>query len=752
MVSVDQVLFVLASYLSASLLFFVEPMVARMLMPLLGGSAAVWTTCLVFFQTVLVAGYAYAHGTLRRLGPRRQAFMHGLVLLLPLAVMPLEFPETDVASWDAQASPVLPVLGLLTRRVGLPFFVLSTSAPLLQAWLASSGGKHAKNPYALYVASNLGSLVSVFAYPLVLDRWLGVHDQSRLLQGGYLVYVALMVGCAVRIVTGRGLGAQGEDEGIAERRSSEASASGDGHDAAPEEAVMPTPKTWALWVALAAVPSSLLMGVTSYISTKIAPIPLIWSVPLAIYLASFIFVFSPKNPLSAHGASRTLWIFLSGVLFLFLVVQDAGQLPWISMGLHLGTLFLATMLCHGRLAEGRPDPRFLTQFYLAMSVGGALGGVFNGLLAPLLFRSIYEYPLTLLALAFLRLPRERGQTEGRLDFGDLVWASLMGGLVLGGSLVCRFWIGAKFLWLCIAYAIPVFANGVVAYRPRRFALGGLSMVLAVTLVPPVDEGILHLSRSFFSTIVVKNDVRGQFNSIVHGDTIHGRQWRDPGKKKEPLSYYSHEGPLGDLFSAAIRPSQARRIAAVGLGAGTVAAYANPADSWTFFEIDPEVVKVAQNQGLFTYLSDAFPQQQGLRIEVGDGRLKLQNAQDGSFDAILLDAFSSDAIPVHLLTVEAWRIYMAKLSPTGLVAVHISNRWFDLRNPLATTAEELSLHLRCRRDMRPSLEERFAATWCALASGPAALQPLEGMAEWKPVTATRRVLWTDDKASVMDAWK
>lgn len=721
-------------FISAALLFCVQPMVAKMLLPLLGGSPAVWTTCMVFFQVTLLAGYAYAHGTLRWLGARRQIALHVVVLMLPLLVLPIQIGEADVASFPPTQSPVLHVLGLLAVTVGLPFLVLSTSAPILQRWFAATGDAKHRDPYVLYAASNLGSMIALLSYPAVIDPWLGLAAQSRAWRWGYVAFVVMAMGCAaLRLRAPRSRPAATEPSPL--------------DPVAPELTVARR----ALWVALSAVPSSLLVGVTTYLGTDIAPFPLLWVIPLALYLLTFVLVFAERRALSTRLASRLLPLPVAGVFIVLL--SEAAAPTWALLALHLGLFFLAAMVCHGRLAEDRPPVTHLTEFYLWMSVGGVIGGAFNALVAPVVFDRVVEYPLAILLACLMRpTPEGPGRAPQRAS-RDVGHALAMGALTAAAVLlILALKMEPGRTSFGLMFGVPILVNYRTLMQPRRFALGLTAILVASSLYPGALGQTIYRTRSFFGTVRVTRDLSGRFRQIVHGSTVHGRQAVDPTRRREPVTYYARSGPLGEIFRLAAGLTPESRVAVIGLGCGVIAAYATPGQAWTFYEIDPAVLRIARDGRFFTYLADAFPGDAGLRVELGDARLRLREAKDSALDLLILDAFSSDAIPVHLLAREALALYLQKLAPDGLLALHISNRYLDIQPVVASLARSAGIAAYCREDLTVLPEHevtgKSSSTWCALARAEARLGPLTTSPAWHRARDDGAPVWTDDRSSIL----
>lgn len=717
-------LYSLTLFCCAVLLFQVQPMVGKLLLPKLGGTPAVWNTCLVFFQVALLTSYGYAHAATRLLGSRRQALAHLGVLMVPALVLPIAFPDGAFWSHDSNMAPTWLVLRELTVRVGLPFFVIATTAPLVQRWFADSGHRRANDPYFLYAASNLGSMIGLIAYPLLVEPRLPLDGQSRWWMRGYAVCAALISLCAAALLARAPAAApRGEPPPPAE------------------------PLTWTRrlsWVALAFVPSSLLLGCTTYISTDIAPIPLLWVLPLALYLLSFILVFARRPPLPHGVMVRLLPIaVLPPALVLLTGATELRGVPvWGLVAIHLLALFLAAMVGHGELARDRPPAAQLTEFYLWISAGGALGGLFNALLAPILFHKtgLTEYPLALVLACFLRPWRsdssQRPSLERELAAGrgvrfwpggasqraivlDVFLPGAVGALVVAAVLLlARCDHNGGIIRTAVAYGVPCVVVYTFVDRVPRFALGVGALFLASAVTPGTQR--LFLERNFFGVVQVADVTTPEgrrFRTLMHGNTVHGQMSLDQVDaegRREPLAYYHRTGPIGVLCQTWFkgRPD-GQHVGAVGLGAGAVAYYARPGDRWTFYEIDPAVVRVAEDPAYFSYLAEcrAGPP----AIILGDAYLRLRETPERSFDLLILDAFSSDAIPVHLLTREALALYRSRLRPGGIMAFHVSNRYLNLRPILAKLAEDAGLVARGWHDSLGNPQAgKFESEWMIMA--------------------------------------
>jgi hypothetical protein len=662
-------LFGAAIGLSAFLLFSVEPLVGRLALPVFGGTPAVWATVLAFFQCVLLLGYLYGHLSVTRLGMWRGAAVH--VALVGAAALALLAAPTRVADLrDPTLPPVINLLGILAATIGLPAFTLTTTTPLLSAWWAARRGAGA-DAYWFYALSNAGSFAALLAYPFVLEPALGLGAQRGAWAVGFAALGLLLAGCSVQAWrTGK-------------RVAPAATPSADVRTRIKEGSPIHLARRLR-WLGLAAIPAGLLSAVTNQITTDLVAAPLLWIVPLAIYLATFVVAFSVRGRRVIPAA-----IALAPAMATLLWVPFGSAAGWPVAPLlvveFVGFAVVATAL-HGRLALDRPEPARLTEFYLVISAGGVLGGSFVGILAPSIFPAVWEYPILIAgavaALAFGAGARSTGRGFAPIIAGARVRLApyvVVGGLlaallVAGGSTATE----AGLRWLAVGGLI-LFVGG-----PPRFFAVTTTVVLAMAtfvLAPPA----VFRDRDFFGVVSVVRPAGEAATVLTNGTTVHGRQSLDPALRREPASYYAKAGPLGDVF--VLLESGPRSIGAVGLGAGTIATYLRPGDALTFYEIDPLVAQVASDTRYFTYLADAAERPS---IVLGDARLSLAEVAPGSFDLLVLDAFSSDAIPTHLLTVEALAEDVALLRPGGLVAVHLSNRYYDLSPAVAAAFDRLGL--------------------------------------------------------------
>ncbi|MFN5662662.1 MAG: fused MFS/spermidine synthase, partial [Planctomyces sp.] len=759
-------LFALTIFLAAFLLFLVQPMAARLILPLLGGSPAVWNTAMVFFQFLLLGGYLYAHLLSRLASLRTQLIVHAVVLLAGAAMLPIALPADLNPAGGTH--PALFVLTTLALAVGAPFLVISSAGPLLQAWFSRSDHRAAANPYFLYAASNLGSMLALIGYPLLVEPGLTLAQQRW---GWSIAYV--LFGALALIA---GSMAMRRPRPLAPTTAAATTAA----TTAPIETV-----SWLRrlrWITLALIPSSLMLGCTHYVTSDVGSFPLLWIVPLATYLLTFILVFGPGGRIIAASARGALPIAAIGICAM-LIIEPRQPLIGV-LAAHSGFLLIAGLACHGLLADDRPHPARLTEFYLCLSIGGVIGGMINSLLAPLIFNSIAEYPIVIVlavlmgtaTFAFARVDAARPwkiRLAGMLDVA-------MPALVLGAYvLASRDMLPASIfpphspvrdnaVWLLPA----ILCVTVAAWRFR------LALCIAVMAAIPAMEAsrdirVLHQERTFFGVLrVFTSDSSAKrtdrVHTLWHGRTEHGAQNFAPELEREPTTYYTRSGPVGDVItelrirpmpgSAAMDPAppatspaaqRPLRLAFVGLGAGTMAAYLRPNDVGTFYEIDPAVVRLASDRRLFTFIANA---QSRPNFVIGDARVTLAQA-DGQYDAIVLDAFSSDAIPVHLLTREAISMYLDKLAPGGILLVHISNRYLDLEPVLALAANELGLSARLRDDVGDHADRdpgvlTNGSEWVALSRLEGDLGSLLLSTDWYHLRPSDKVrLWTDDYTDI-----
>lgn len=729
------ILFAGTLFVSAMLMFALQPMFGKLLLPLLGGTPAVWNTCMVFYQTVLFGGYLYAHWLTSRSGQRRQIQMHTALLIFSLFALPVALPGN--ANPPTEGNPSFWLIWTLFLAIGLPFFVVSTTAPLLQKWFSHLGHHSSEDPYYLYAASNAGSLLALLSYPFLLEPNIGLANQRLFWSIGYGLLCILIIVCAITLW--RSLPEFDTDDSTPE--------------AVPEDLAAPPMRQQLYWLALAFVPSSLLLGLTQYISTDIAAVPLLWILPLTLYLLSFILVFS-KWADRIHPGMVALQ---PAVLLIFIAYSfiNPAVLPyWLDLILHCLAFFLAIMVCHGELAKHRPHTRFLTRYYLVMSFAGMLGGLFNTFVAPFVFNAVYEYPIMIVAALLLR----PGFFKGRW-FLQPIFPGLL--LIIG--FVIYLTTDSLFEYLDIIGGALILLAG-LTYSVRHSPLG-LGLLTAVILVftlglHSLASSTLYQQRTFFGVLSVRETVIADENQrpekvreLYHGTTKHGAERLTAANITTPLTYYSRPGPIGQLFTEFDAENQHWNIGAVGLGAGALACYGKEQQHWRFYEIDPLIVAVAKDPKWFHYLERCNPQADMI---VGDARLSLAKEPDNSFDLLIMDAFSSDAVPTHLLTREAMQLYFSKLKDDGMLAFHITNRHLALKKVLADHAEKLRLSGLLQEFSPENPAPLVVATeWVVLAKQPQRLDRLRQsrLGHWQKLPLTFDLQpWTDDFTNIIGIWK
>ena len=720
-------LFVLTIFAGSFLLFLVQPMVARMALPRLGGAPAVWNSAMLVYQALLLGGYAYAHA-LGRLRPRMQAGVHLLVLLVSALWLPI-----GLAAWrlSPTAQPAVWVPLLLGASIGPLFLAVSAQAPLVQRWFAlASGGE---DPYRLYAASNLGSFGGLLAYPVLVEPTLALRGQSLLWSAGYALLILLVAAAALALPRS----ATVESVGM----------------------TSPPPSRARVlrWIALALVPSGLMLATSTYITTDIVAMPLVWVLPLGLYLLSFSVAFAANRWLAdlvTQIAPITVLLF-GGVM-----IGGYNEMPYFNVALALALLFVVSVALHTALYRDRPEPDRLTGFYLATSVGGALGGVFAGLVAPVVFDWTWEYPLLILAAGALtpqlfltaglkRVWRGEGASAARIALAAALVGLFLLRLYGPAHLFGEGRQGAAFLILAAIGLTTLGARGpYLAVLAASVLLFGGYRGLALSWQGDVR------TRSYFGVYTITDQPRQRM--LAHGTTVHGIQMRgSPARERTPTTYYAPGGGVGQAMTAApalYGPSA--RIGVVGLGTGTLACYARPGQRWRIYEIDPAMVRLARDAGKFTFLRDCLPNPD---IALGDARLSLAADPAASLDLLALDAFSSDAVPMHLLTREAFATYARVVQPGGLLLVHISNRFFRLQPVVSAAAIEGGWHAMIL-DYNPSDLDRekgaTLSTWVAMSRSQRALQVLaRNGAGWEPLDwYPGFTAWTDDYATVLPLLK
>ncbi|HEX3114331.1 MAG TPA: fused MFS/spermidine synthase [Bradyrhizobium sp.] len=731
------IVYTAAIFVSALLLFSVQPLFTKMVLPRLGGSPAVWSVAMVFFQSLLLAGYGYAHYLIGIADRRAAVAVHLTLLVIALLSLPLsiaggwgEPPTSGYAFW---------LLGLFAVSIGLPFFALAANNPLLQAWFFRTGHPSGPDPYFLYASSNIGSFLALLSYPVLLEPVFTLRTQNLIWTAGYGLLIVLIAASAVLLLR------------------SPASA-----DVGARTNETKAPPPWALrarWILLAAVPSGLLIAVTAHISTDVAAAPLLWVLPLSLYLLTWVLVFQSRPLLPHKWMLRLQPLAIAGVIVLFAVGGEQNLL--LTLGGHQLCFFFIAMACHGELARTRPAAKYLTGFYVALSFGGMVGGVFAGLIAPYAFSWVAEYPI-LLALATLcrppggaeRFPRWSGWYWPLLAMLAiaLIAPSYSGGKVMS-------WLDVHRVWMIGAVGVlsALLALGLNANRWKIVATVALALVLVRAY--PADDERVETVRSFFGVHKIVVTPQGRYHVLMHGTTIHGaeRFRNDDGTpvtgRPEPITYYHSDGGIGQAIAAVReRKGAPLRVAVIGLGAGTLTCVSEPGETWRFFEIDQSMVDTARDPRYFTYIQNCAPD---LKPVIGDARLTFAREPDGVYDLIVVDAYSSDAIPIHLATQEAMAIYKRKLAPQGAVVMHVSNRHLELSSVVVGIADanDLMSWVYNQTTDRDS-EYIFSTSVVVCARQEDDVGELASSEQWALTEANENQrVWTDDYSNVFGAvWR
>lgn len=720
--------------LSALLLFSVQPMFARLALPKLGGSPSVWAVSMCFFQGALLAGYCYAHFLTRRLSTATGLLVHLTVLAFTVMVLPIGLP--GMLGEPPAGDAYLWLIAVLAAGVGLPFFAVSATAPLLQAWFARTGHAQASDPYFLYGASNLGSLAALIAYPLVIEPQLGLSAQTGAWSSGFGLLMAAIAGCGLLTVVAL------QGAGSAQRE---------------EVSAGPAP-AWtdrAIWMGLAGVPSGLMVAVTTYVTTDIASAPFVWVVPLALFLSTFILVFRERPAVPYEEM----------VLLLPFVVMAQLILPMlgIKMVLAVGAFFLAAIVCHRELYVRRPGARHLTDFYISMSAGGVAGGILAAIVAPQVFTSVFEFTLFLVIAMFCRPGVILGAPA------DIDWRRVGGFACLAVSAVLVS-ILAFDVWgnRGSTVALLAIAGGVAAAilltreKPERAIVFSLALATVIMSYPAPFTPV-HVERSFFGTVRVVDTDDGKHRLMLHGTTLHGaRRLKDdagaPVKVAEPATYYQAATPMARAVTAARLAKSAGagtgaatpiKVGIVGLGTGSLACFAKPGDEWRFYEIDPVIIRIARDPRYFDFMSRCAPD---APVIVGDARLTLAKENAGAFDYLVIDAFSSDSVPVHLLTAESIALYLERIAPMGIVALHVSNRHLDLIPAVASTVASVpGAHgVLARFDPKDANTDAAPSNVILIARNQQALDTVRRWDDVEPLPRTSVRAWTDDYSDVLSA--
>ena len=728
------VVYTAAIFVSALLLFSVQPLFTKMVLPRLGGSPAVWSVAMVFFQSLLLAGYAYAHYLMRLRSRLIPVAVHLALLVIALATLPLsiaggwgEPPTSGYALW---------LLGLFAVSIGLPFFALAANNPLLQAWFVRTGHPSGPDPYFLYASSNIGSFLALLSYPVLLEPMFTLRTQNLIWTGGYSLLIVLIAACGVLLL-----------------RSPKSAAV----DTLAGDTDAPSP-SWSLrlrWIFLAAVPSGLLIAVTAHISTDVAAAPLLWVLPLSLYLLTWVLVFQSR-PLLPHKWMLMLQpAAIAGVIVLLAVGGERNLL--LTLGGHQLCFFVIAMACHGELARTRPAAKYLTGFYVGLSFGGMLGGLFASLIAPYAFSWVAEYPILVVLAALCRPPGEERFPHRSRWYWPLLLAvalALIAPSFSKGEVLD--WLQEQRVYVVGAVAAVGMLLALVL-RADRWKLAGLAMLaLVLVRVYPADDGRVETVRSFFGVHKILVTPHGQYHVLMHGTTIHGAEkfQNDDGTaipgRPEPITYYHRDGGIGQAITA-IRERKAGplRVAVIGLGSGTLTCASEPGETWKFFEIDQSMVDTARNPKYFTYIGSCEPD---LKPVIGDARLTFAREPDGIYDLIIVDAYSSDAIPIHLATREAMKIYKDKLAPQGAVLMHVSNRHLELSSVVVGIAEANDLKSWVySEDSGRDGEYIFSTSVVVSAREEEDIGKLASSDQWSETEADEKQrVWTDDYSNVLGA--
>ncbi len=684
-------IFAFVIFLSAALMFILEPMVAKLLLPLLGGSGNVWNTCVFFFQTILLLGYLYAH-TLNKLklSPKLRAMIHLTIVWLPLFSLPMHSPG-QAPSDDV---PYVWLLCTLVSTIGGVFFALSTTAPLLQKWYTNTRGPSSKDPYFLYAASNLGSLLGLLSYPIIIEPRIGLLKQSELLTFCYLVFAALITVCTAFYSFASSKEAELNTE-----------------DTSGKDSFPPSKKQYAQWLFLAMLPASMVLGLTTYITNMMGAFPMFWLIPLSLYILSFVIAFSRFSPrlislLTYLAVPLLLWVLYSMYDVEMFGDDEQAYYVFIGLNLQLPVLFLVGLICHGKIAQERPQAKYLTNYFLCIALGGMLGSSINTFIAPLLFTEFAEYPLIL----------------------ALTTTTFAGMLKLGKLSIPKVAIP----WVVIA--------------------SGLLIMYHYT-TPEESRAVLTV-RNFYGQVRVHVDPENCICEILDGITIHGGQSIDPQDRDLPIFYFCMKSPLWTLLQELTSSIGLKKCGVVGMGAGTMAAYAAPGQSMVFYELNPAVIELATNPFYFTYIYDAIKRNVKIDIEEGDGRLNLSKEADKQFSLLLIDAYSNESMPLHLMTREAIKMYHSKLVDGGAMAFNVTSNYFDNNEILSKGAHSLNLEAVSLNDYdKEGDEEPYEArsSWVVISSDKNLIRKLKENSKWKDIPFQPETrIWTDDYCDLKSA--
>lgn len=708
-------------FLSAFLLFVCQPMVGKMLLPYLGGAAAVWTTCVLFFQSMLLLGYVYAHIVSRIDDVRKQLVIHLVVLLFPLAFLPITIRAIPTES--ASAHPLMQLLSMLAVSTAIPFFVVSTTAPLVQNWFSRTTHAASEDPYFLYSASNAGSLLALVLYPFLIEPSIGATAQTRFWLAGYIGLVLLIPITVAAFYRSKWTSTRTFTGSRIE------------------------PRTRVFWIAASFVPSGLMLAVTNHIAANVGSVPFLWLLPLALYLLTFVLAFARRFQATSKRVSRLI----PAILLIMFPMVAAGVvappgLNWIVIGAHLVLLYCGALLCHTRLAESRPGAGDLTEFYFWVALGGVLGGIFTATLAPVLFKTVLEYPLLVALVPFFR----RSESEDSLRGGVVIGVIFAIGLAGAWVILRLTGLNSSIDTLAFAHTALFFIAYKLKNRPWTFGFVFAGLLFAYTLIlPGYIEGAsqVYVSRNFFGVKKVLDDPATHLRKLLHGDTVHGIESTDPARSGIPLSYYYPGGSVSNVIDSLRARGKQQRFAVLGLGIGTMAAYADDTHHVTFYEIDPSVEPIARQY--FKFLERCGS---NCNVVIGDGRLQLAREPDGSFDFLLLDAFSSDSVPTHLLSREALQMYLSKLRPGGILVFNVSNRYLNVERLVSALVSDAGLIAFSRFDESTSDLRKLGKTSAQHVVAARLLDDLQGIAGrpgWVKIQPSDGFRpWTDDYSNLL----
>lgn len=730
-------------FLSAGLVFLIQPLFARLLLPEFGGSPSVWNACTVFFQTMLLCGYCYTWLSTSWLSPKNQIVLHLVVLLLTLLQLPIGLQSME--SLAPAASPALRLLVILTVSIGGPYFAVSTTTPLLQHWFSMSSHRLAGDPYFFYSISNAGSILGLLAYPFVVERLLVLESQQLLWSSGYAMLVGVTMLCGLLTLRWPGHAA-GAVESVSPK--SRADRRETREDLERNDGPV-TGLRRLRWAVLALVPSAMMLAVTTRVTTDVAAVPLLWVLPLVAYLATFINAFARRPWLKSERLVPLLFPALLMAAWVSLVNPGSH----LRAGVEILVFLMSGIVLHGELAADRPATRFLTEFYFWIALGGCLGGMLVGLIAPMVFPSYIEFPLVVV-LAALTQHECPNLTEDRYSRFRKVLSVLAIFILCGSAMVISLWDVWSAVLVTASQLAGFAALGVFFLKGH---VRGVALSLALVLIPPSlvpSTNSLARKRTFFGVheVTYEEDAETgiRVHQLAHGTTVHGEQIVQPAQLScEPRTYYVRTGPIGEALTLALKSQAGGRVAIVGLGTGALMAYSQEDDFFDFYEIDPAVRDLAENPDLFSCLSCGDGE---YRVIVGDGRLKLAEVDEATYDVIVLDAFGSDSIPIHLLTADAIDMFMSRLKNDGTLIIHISNRHIDLEPVLGRYASERELPaLVCMRAASTLIQQAQGQrpTHAVVISKSASLRSeLEKSSDWH-VARRNASLWTDSYSSILD---